>query len=190
MNIDAQRLTDESYRTRVFDALLERYQHAVFGFCVKRLGDLYGENVAQDVFVTAWEKLTGIDAGDGAALDQERVARWLFAIASNKCRHALRNRNRRRVLAQRYLQDIRDNVHGQPPVAPDQTPPQTDLAERLVAGLERLSVNDRLLIKLRYSQGQAVADIADLFDINEVTARKRLSRALQALRRSIADEPD
>lgn len=189
MKIDAQRLTDEAYRRRLFDALLERYQHAVFGFCVKRLGDLYGENVAQEVFVTAWEKLTGVDPGGDWAIDSERVARWLFAIASNKCRQTLRNRGRRRVLAQRYLQDIRDNVHGHHAAPPDQ-PPQTELAERLAAGLQRLSVNDRLLIKLRYSQGQAVADIADLFDINEVTARKRLSRALQALRRSIADEPD
>jgi DNA-directed RNA polymerase specialized sigma24 family protein len=53
MEIDLQRLHDEAYRDAVLTALLRDYQARVFRYCVTRLGEAYGEEVAQEVFVVA-----------------------------------------------------------------------------------------------------------------------------------------
>ena len=57
MEIDAKRLTDDAYRYDVLTALVRDYQVGIMRYCVTRLGEDIGEEVAQEVFVTAWDTL-------------------------------------------------------------------------------------------------------------------------------------
>jgi DNA-directed RNA polymerase specialized sigma24 family protein len=52
MAIDWQRLGDDDYYTSVCTSLYETYRRGMLRYCVTRLGDHFGEDVMQEVFVT------------------------------------------------------------------------------------------------------------------------------------------
>src|SRR5262249_55749838 len=74
MEIDQQRLRDEDYRHDVLTALLRDHQEQIFRYCVTRLGEVAGEEVAQEVFLTAWESLPKFR-------QEASLATWLTGIA-------------------------------------------------------------------------------------------------------------
>ena len=55
MEIDGQRLPDEAYRREVVAALMQAYGETITRYCMAWLGEGPGAEVAQEVFVTAWE---------------------------------------------------------------------------------------------------------------------------------------
>jgi DNA-directed RNA polymerase specialized sigma24 family protein len=57
MEIDRTQLHDEAYCRDVFKTLLRDYQHIIVQYCVTRLGASEGEDIAQEVFLAAWESL-------------------------------------------------------------------------------------------------------------------------------------
>jgi DNA-directed RNA polymerase specialized sigma24 family protein len=79
---------------------------------VARLGTLQGEDVAQEVFVAAWEGLPAFVPRPDLPLDA-----WLVGIARNKCLDASRTRRRRRELAMQFLADITHYAHAQSPAS-------------------------------------------------------------------------
>lgn len=68
-----------------FRLLVERYQRPVLCFVRNMIGDPHcSEDLAQDVFLAAFQKLHTFDA------DRGRFLTWLLVIARNKCINALR----------------------------------------------------------------------------------------------------
>lgn len=66
--------------------LVERYQGAVFGLCLRMLGQREdAEDVAQDSFLRAFRSLGGWDA-------TRPFKPWILAIAANRCRTFLEKR--------------------------------------------------------------------------------------------------
>ena len=112
MEIDTKRLLDEAYREAVLTALVQAHQARIVGYCVTRLGEAIGEDVAQEAFVTAWEMLPKFRQ-DAA------ITTWLFGIAKNKCAQAFRNRSRRQAMAQAFVVDIRRHAHAEEPETPE-----------------------------------------------------------------------
>ena len=64
--------------------------------------------------------------------------------------------------------------------------------QRLVAVLNRLRADDRLVIALRHFEQLSEREIADVLDVRPGTVKSRLSRAMQRLRTAYdrAAEPD
>ena len=104
MEIDAQKLHDEAYRSQVFTVLIEEYQNRIFRYCVTRVGEGQGEEIAQEVFLTAWENLPKFR-------QESAIGTWLTGIAKNKCSQAFRNRSRRQTIAATFVDDIRYHTH-------------------------------------------------------------------------------
>src|SRR5437763_12446080 len=79
-------------------ALVERFQGAVFGLCVRLLGHRHdAEDVAQEVFLRVFRSLR--------TWDPSRPLRpWVMGIAVNRCRTWMAQRARRPELVD-YLQD-------------------------------------------------------------------------------------
>jgi RNA polymerase sigma-70 factor (ECF subfamily) len=160
----------------VFNALLRDHQDRIFRYCGTRLGEAQGEEIAQEVFLTAWGSLPKFrqDAALGT---------WLVGIAKYKCIQAFRNRTRRQTLVNTFIEDIRQHAHAVGPETPDYTiVDQTHFAS-LVHGLQQLQENERILLNLRYYKGLTVAEVAELLGKSEAAVRKRLLRALQRLRK-------
>ncbi len=183
MVIDRPRLKDEAYRSEVLEGLFHTYRDRIFLYCVGRLGEIYGEEVAQDVFVSAWENLAKFR-------QDSTLETWLFGIAKKKCQQAARNVVRRRMLSKQFLEEIRASAH------PEASPPlgQQTLEQarfiQLAAGLARLQNDERLLVNMRYTKGLSVAEIAELFGKTEAAVRKRLLRALRHLSELMTDDTE
>jgi RNA polymerase sigma-70 factor (ECF subfamily) len=181
MKSDPRPLQDETTRHTVFAAWLEAHYQAVMRYCVARLGPLQGEDVAQEVFVAAWEGLPTFVPHAASAPEA-----WLIGIARTKCLAAARTRRRRAELAQQFLADIRHHVHTPPPASAEDavtTASQEQQQQRqLTAGLARLKPEERLCVVWRYIKGLSLEDIGELLGISPTAAQRRCNRALHRVR--------
>lgn len=184
MELDRRRLQDEAYRNEVLTALLRDYQDRIFRYCGSRLGEMYGEEVAQEVFLTAWENLSKFR--QDASLET-----WLTGIAKYKCIQAFRNRTRRQTIARIGIEDIRQRVHAEIPEAPEHLAISQDQFARLADCLAKLRDDERILLNLRYLKSLPISEIVDLWGKSEAAVRKRILRALRRLRELMdADSAD
>ncbi len=175
MEFDPQKLQDEVYRTRVFTMLMQEYQDRIYRYCVIRLGDVQGEEIAQDVFLTAWENLLKFR-------QDSTLSTWLTGIAKNKCIQAFRNRTRRQTIANTFVDDIRQQSHAEAADSPERLIVDQVKFAQLAHCLDQLREEDRILLNLRYYKGMSVIEVVELFGKSEAAMRKRLLRALQRLR--------
>jgi RNA polymerase sigma-70 factor, ECF subfamily len=82
--------------TEAFEALYRDHVGPVYALCLRMTGDRERANeLTQDVFVTAWRKLSSF-RGDAA------LATWLHAIACNVVRQSRRSETRRQA---RFAED-------------------------------------------------------------------------------------
>jgi len=168
----------------LFDTLVRDNQDRIFSYCVVRLGEVHGEEVAQEVFVAAWQGLPNFR-------HEATLETWLLGIAKYKCIQALRNYRRREEILRLSEQEIRTYMHPDPPDPLDVRVQAMDTQvrrNRLAQSLSKLKDEERLVVNLRYMKGIAVSEIAELLDRSEAAVRKRLLRALQRLRKALHDD--
>jgi len=183
MEIDPQKLRDETYRSQIFTLLVQEYQDRIFRYCGMRVGEGQGEEIAQEVFLTAWENL--------AKFRQEStVGTWLTGIAKNKCSQAFRNRSRRQTITMTFVEDIRHQSHTEETDSPEHMMVDRVKLDDLAQGLSQLRDDERLLLTLRYYRELPVAEIAELLGKSEAAVRKRLLRSLKRLRQIFTEVPD
>ena len=176
MEIEAQKLRDEAYRSQVFTVLVQEYQDRIFRYCVTRVGEGQGEEIAQEVFLTAWENLPKFR-------QESAIGTWLTGIAKNKCSQAFRNRSRRQTIVATFVEDIRYQTHTAETDSPEHAMIDQARFAELSGCLDQLRDDERLLLTLRYYRELPVAEVAELMGKSEAAVRKRLLRALQRLRR-------
>jgi len=157
---------------QAFLALYDRYFDRVLGYVRLRIRDEFVcEDVASTVFTTALAQLPRF-RGDGT------FAGWLFQIARNAVRDV-----QRRPAATRLPHD---------PVACD-----PDLEERFLAferaaylhtQIRLLTPQQQHLLGLRYGAGLAFDEIGAIVGATSGTARVRVHRILEDLRRRYSDD--
>ncbi len=113
---------------------------------------------------------------------------WLFGIARLKCQQAYRNRKRRAAMAQTFLEEIREQFHVGETMTPEQLSSRGREVRHLHDGLAKLPDDERILLNLRYWRALPVQEIASIMGKSPPTVRKRLARAEQHLKESMADE--
>ena len=125
------------------------------------------EDVAQDVFLAAFQHLATFDAGKGS------FQTWLLAIARNRCRNEIRKH-------------VPAPVDVLPERADDRTPAmiasETEWFERLDAGLAALPAEQRLVFVLVELQGLSYQAAAEIAEVGIGTVKSRLFRAKASLR--------
>jgi RNA polymerase sigma-70 factor, ECF subfamily len=164
---------------KALEALVCEYQHAVVGFCTHMLGAAHhGQEVAQEVFLGAYQAMPGFR-------QQASVRTWLFAIARRQCLKALRQRYRWRQLYEAHPDSIRREAHREPPTALDAQP--DEWLQRVRQGLGALDTSQQALLLMRYDTGLTLSEIAHILGASEAGVRRRLTRALQDLRRKVMD---
>ncbi|RMF71557.1 MAG: sigma-70 family RNA polymerase sigma factor [Acidobacteria bacterium] len=171
-----------------FDGLVERHLAATWKAVwriVRSRED--AEDVVQDVFVTAWQRLGDLE-------DPRRFSGWLARIATTRAlNHVERAEQRLRRAAQSL--DAPDGS-GREPVArlvsPAPSPlralERDELLRRLAACLDELPGAWRAVLALREHDGLAYDEIARRLDLALGTVRSRLARARLALRDCLAED--
>lgn len=154
--------------------LVEHHARDVFILCRSMLRErTLAEDVAQDVFASAFEKLSGFRL-------EASPRTWLLTIARNRCIDHLRRAGREPV----ELTEEGDESER----TADDAPLPPELLSRRVdvdAALGTLLENERALVVLRYRHGLEYPELASVFGIKEGTVRMRLSRALARMREAL-----
>ncbi|PON15275.1 hypothetical protein C2W62_24680 [Candidatus Entotheonella serta] len=172
-------IADGDYR-RALGTLVRGYQQTMIGFCRNMLGeDAVAEETAQDVLLDAYKAMPRFR-------QQASVRTWLFAIARKKCLQVRRNRDRRSRIRQDKQNVIAQSAHRDAPAAAGEEPEA--MLERVRQSLRQLPDAERELLTMRYDTGLSVADIAQIQGISMATVRRRLARALDALREVVDRE--
>lgn len=162
-----------------YEQIVERYREQVFrvAFLVTRSG-ADAEEAAQDAFVKAYRALARFRT-------DAPLRPWLMRIAVNESRNRVRSAGRRDALALRMAAE-------RPPEDSDQSPEAALLAteERrdLLAAVERLREEDRLVIACRYFLGLSEREAAQALGWRRGTLKSRLSRALARLSSELGEE--
>ena len=178
--IGSMPLAGTARRRTEMAAVVQEHQHRIFRYCVLRLGSVYGQEVAQDVFLAAWQQLEEFRG-------EAEILRWLLGIAKNKCAQMLRNARRREEITRMFGEEIMRSLHPDSEVEKEeQNQLQVQLA-RLRQGMDQLTGEERMLVHLRYSRGLKIDEIAELTGKSAEAMRKRLLRILKRLRRIVAD---
>lgn len=156
----------------LYGTLIERHQRRLWWSCLRMLGDAdEADDVVQETFVRAWERIGSFDPA-------RRFYPWIFTIARNRCRNALR---RRRTWGFRSLSS--DDPPA--PAAEGRTSgaaEDRELALALEACLELLPDDQREAFELRHGDGLRYAEIAAALEIPEGTVMSRLHRAREKMR--------
>lgn len=156
---------------RAFGELVTTRLDRVFRMACAIMGnEADARDVTQDAFVAAWMHLPTLR-------DQSRFDAWLNRLVLNRCRDALRRRQRRREV----------NVDGMELEVADPANRADDVAA-VSAALDRLSPSDRQILVLHHLDDLPVAGVARQLGIPVGTAKWRLHRARRALERGLEAE--
>jgi RNA polymerase sigma-70 factor (ECF subfamily) len=155
--------------------LVQHHARDVVALCRSMLRErTLAEDLAQDVFASAFEKLKSFRLEASART-------WLLAIARNRCIDHLRRAGREPV----EITEAGDDQER----TPDEAPLPAELLSRRVdveAALDLLDENERALVILRFRNGLEYAELASVFGLREGTVRMRLSRALARMREELS----
>jgi RNA polymerase sigma-70 factor (ECF subfamily) len=140
------------------------------------------EDVTQEAFLKAWRALDRFRAG-------APFRPWLLRIVANEARNRVRSNRRRRHVPAWGPEARHAPEAAADPVDPEPSPEDRMLAteerRRLLAALDRLRDDDRVVISARYLLELSEAEMAEALGIARGTVKSRLSRAMSRLRASL-----
>ncbi len=184
-SIDADLELVEDFQAGIdeaFDALALRYSDRLYNVVYRFLGQHEdAQDVVQETFVRAYRNL---DSFEG----KSKFYTWLYSIATNLARNALRDRGRKgrdQGVSLENLQDVAPNVAQvatQTNTRPDTLAAGNELAETLQTCIETLPEQNRMVFVLRTVDGLKYDEIAAVLDCPRGTVKSRLNQARVLLR--------
>ncbi len=163
-----------------FGALVRRYQRELFNFLARFCGD---QTLAEDVFQEAFLQLhISADRFDMS----RRLKPWLFTIAANKARDALRSRTRRQAApldatisgdagdGSSYADLIPSNIQ-----QPDEFSANLETRQAVQSIVQEMPEAFRIVLLLCYFHEFAYKDIAEMLEVPLGTVKSRLHAALK-----------
>jgi RNA polymerase sigma-70 factor (ECF subfamily) len=191
---DVDRRTDEELvedyidgDVAAFRVLIDRFHDPLMRFLIRLMGGrAQAEDVFQETFLQIHQSLGSFDP-------ERRLKPWLFTIAANKARDALRRRQRRPTVS---LSASVDTAEGRsfvdlmeidlPHVSEGME--QAELSERVQRAIDTMSPRLREILLLAYFQKMSYAQIAEVSGIPLGTVKSRLHSAVAAFAKAWQDE--
>jgi RNA polymerase sigma-70 factor (ECF subfamily) len=162
-----------------FEELVRRYEEVAYRTAYLVCGDADdARDAAQEGFVRAWRALPSFRSG-------AEPRPWMLRIVANAARNRRRGSSRRSALGLRLAEDPLSD--GAAP-SPEGAVLAAERREALLAALDRLSADDRLVIGLRWFVELDEATMAAALDVPRGTVKSRLSRAMQRLRAEVGTD--
>lgn len=184
-----QKYTDEQLVTdylkgdeKALEILVSQYLKPIYNFAYRYVGDThYAEDITQEVFVKMWRNLKKFD-------QTRKFKTWIFNIAKNASIDFLR---KKKAIPFSVFDNeegeniITDNLIDTAPLAPEIFD-REDLAQKLLAAIDRLSLKYRSVIFLHYNNHFTFQEIADSLEEPLNTVKSRHRRALIEIKKILA----
>ncbi|MEM7357286.1 MAG: sigma-70 family RNA polymerase sigma factor, partial [Acidobacteriota bacterium] len=173
-DLDTERWVEQAQAGDVnaFEELYQLHAGRVYALCLRMSGDAQeAEELTQDAFVRAWEKL-------GSFRGQSAFSSWLHRLTVNVVHGRWRSRGRRRdrVVSIGDAVDLKEQRHE----------PKPRLALDLEAAIAQLPAGARTVFVLHDIEGHRHRDIAELTGLAIGTSKTQLHRARKLLRKALA----
>jgi RNA polymerase sigma factor (sigma-70 family) len=158
---------------RAFEELVSPHWEAAVRLAYLITGNhAEAEDAAQEALVKAWRAL-------GRFRASRPLRPWLLRIVANEAR------NRRRASGRRARLELRaagEQVSGSAAPSPETLAVAASESRRLLAALDELPEQGRLVLGCRFLLGLSEAETAAALGVRRGTVKSRTSRALEALR--------
>lgn len=158
---------------RAFSTLVERHVNLVHASALRQVGDVHlAQEITQAVFIILADKAKSL--GPDTILSA-----WLYRTTRYAAADALKSQRRRVKREQEaYMQST---------LLDDQTDPAwAQLSASLDDAMAKLNESDRAIVILRYFENKSAAEVAEALKLSDAAVHKRLSRALEKLRKFFA----
>lgn len=165
-----------------FEELVARYESRIFGFLQRSLGDRQeAEDRVQEVFLRLYRSR-------GRYERRALFSTWIFRIARNVARNAIRSRRRRAWLNYVALEQTETRLPERFGDGPTFDPiEQAEATARVRGAMDRLMDRQRQALELQQDHDCSYPEIARRLDVTPKAAKSLLYRARVELRR-ILDE--
>jgi RNA polymerase sigma factor (sigma-70 family) len=156
-----------------FAELVRRYQDMAYGYALSIVRDPHAaQDVAQESFLRAWLKLGQLDA-------PEAFPGWLRGIVRRTALDELR-RERPAPLSEDQSGRIAART-----ASPEEEAQRRESMGEVRAAIEDLPESLRECVILHYLDGRPLAGVAEFMGIDPRTARKRLQRGRERMRKNL-----
>lgn len=154
-----------------FRELVQRYQKPVIRMIKNLIDDHHiCEDIAQDVFFTAYKKINSYDPG------RSNFSTWLFTIARNKSINVVK---KKRFYSINSLPENSDSS------APTDTLIQQEFSEQLDKALQNLPAKQKTAFILAEFEKLPYKQIAQIEGVRVGTIKSRINRAKKKLRSTL-----
>ena len=156
-----------------FEQLVIRHQELVFSLAYKLTGKREMANdVAQESFIRAWKAIEKF-RGDST------FSTWIYRITVNTAWTLRKKAKKHNTL---NIDDTYEPIVIDEKKDPELVAINSDLSSVLVNALDKLPIEQRIIVELKNIEGRSHKEIADYLDISVTAAKVRLHRAHQKLR--------
>ena len=168
-----------------FEYLLNKYQDHVLRIVTKHIPYNEVEEMAQEVFVRAYQALPGFK-------EQGSFKQWLSAITVRTCYDFWRKQYRSRELpmsdlSERHRGWLEKTLSNQSDLSFSKESRAKEAGELLDWALSKLSAKDRMVLELVYLEGFSVKEAADLLALSVSNVKVRSFRSRKKLERLLSD---
>ncbi len=160
-----------------FGTLVRRYQAYIRTLAYSAIGDMEkSEDVAQNVFVIVWQNLSQLR-------DYNKLKSWLYQITKNEIIKYYRKESRD-ILSKSLSADATKEIEASH-TDPVEHVLSKERQEFIHQALERIPSHYREPLILFYWEGRSIRQVAEMFEMNEATAKKRIFRARKMLKADV-----
>ena len=161
-----------------FEQLVIRHQDLVFSLAYKLTGNREMANdVAQEAFIRAWKAIEKF-RGDST------FSTWIYRITVNTAWTLRKKAKKHNTL---NIDDTYEPIVIDEKKDPELVAINSDLSSVLINALDKIPIEQRIIVELKNIEGRTHKEIADYLDISVTAAKVRLHRAHQKLRQILEE---
>ncbi|MFN7961521.1 MAG: sigma-70 family RNA polymerase sigma factor [Thermoanaerobaculia bacterium] len=162
-----------------YRALVERFQRPVWSLIVRMVKDpSLAEDIAQEAFLKAFSALSRFEP-------EHRFSSWLFKIAHNTALDALRQQKLRQTVSLDSSEEGEtsraERLEDESAATPEADAENRDLGRELEGALAEVRPEYREVIVLRFQEGLAYEEIAEVMSLPLGTVKTYIHRARKEL---------